>query len=226
MINATLRADASSKFASGHRWGYFPSVSAGWVMTNEDFMKSTKDWLDFLKVRASWGQVGNQDIDDFQYAAPINTSTGYSSSNPAAYYVFGTGGTNVAGAYPSRLSNEKVKWETSEQTNIGIDARLLSSRLGVNADFYVKTTKDWLVKAPILATAGADAPYINGGDVKNTGIELAFNWNDHIGKLNYNLGINGAYNKNKVGNIPTVDGIIHGKKLLLERLLSLTQISL
>ena len=215
MINATLRADASSKFASGHRWGYFPSVSAGWVMTNEDFMKSTKNWLDFLKVRASWGQVGNQDIDDFQYAAPINTSTGYSSSNPAAYYVFGTGGTNVAGAYPSRLSNEKVKWETSEQTNIGIDARFLSSRLGVNADFYVKTTKDWLVKAPILATAGADAPYINGGDVKNTGIELAFNWNDHIGKLNYNLGINGAYNKNKVGNIPTVDGIIHGSTNML-----------
>ncbi len=210
MINATLRADASSKFASGHRWGYFPSASAGWVISNEKFMENSHKWLDFLKFRVSWGQVGNQDIDDFQYASPINTSTGYSSSNPAAYYVFGTGGINVAGAYPSRLSNENLKWETSEQTNVGIDARFLSSRLGVNADFYIKTTKDWLVQAPILATAGANAPYINGGNVKNTGFELALNWSDHIGKFNYNVGVNGAYNKNKVGNIPTEDGIIHG----------------
>jgi len=210
MINATLRADASSKFATGNRWGYFPSVSAGWVITNENFMESSRNWLDFLKFRLSWGQVGNQDIDAFQYASPINTSTGYSSSNPAAYYNFGTEGINVAGAYPSRLSNVNVKWETSEQINIGIDTRFLNSRLELNADFYMKKTKDWLVQAPILATAGAGAPYINGGDVKNTGIELALTWNDHIGKFNYNVGVNGAYNKNEVGNIPTEDGIIHG----------------
>ena len=210
MINATLRADASSKFATGNRWGYFPSVSAGWVITNENFMESSRNWLDFLKFRLSWGQVGNQDIDAFQYASPINTSTGYSSSNPAAYYNFGTEGINVAGAYPSRLSNVNVKWETSEQINIGIDTRFLNSRLELNADFYMKKTKDWLVQAPILATAGAGAPYINGGDVKNTGIELALTWNEHIGKFNYNVGVNGAYNKNEVGNIPTEDGIIHG----------------
>ncbi len=215
MVNATLRADGSSKFAAGNRWGYFPSISAGWVASTEDFMASTTDWMDFLKVRASWGQVGNQDIDDFQYASPINTSTGYSGSNPAAYYNFGTAGTNVAGAYPSRLSNSKLKWETSEQTNIGIDARFLNSRLSFNADFYVKTTKDWLVQAPILATAGANAPFINGGDVKNTGIELALNWNDKIGEIKYNVGVNGAYNKNTVGNIPTLDGIIHGQTNML-----------
>jgi len=135
MVNATLRADASSKFATGNRWGYFPSVSAGWVITNENFMESSRNWLDFLKFRLSWGQVGNQDIDAFQYASPINTSTGYSSSNPAAYYNFGTEGINVAGAYPSRLSNVNVKWETSEQINIGIDTRFLNSRLELNADF-------------------------------------------------------------------------------------------
>lgn len=215
MVNITLRADGSSKFAAGNRWGYFPSISAGWVISSEDFMSSTTNWLDFLKLRASWGQVGNQDIDDFQYASPINTSTGYSGSNPAAYYNFGTSATNIAGAYPSRLSNEKLKWETSEQTNIGIDARFLSNRLGLNADFYVKTTKDWLVQAPILATAGANAPFINGGDVKNTGFELALNWNDKIGDLTYNAGINGSFNKNTVGNIPTLDGIIHGQTNML-----------
>lgn len=215
MFNATLRADGSSKFSSGNRWGYFPSVSAGWVITNEGFLTDKISWLDFLKLRASWGQVGNQDIDAFQYASPINTSTGYSGSNPAAFYNFGTGGTNYAGAYPSRLSNQEVKWETSEQTNIGLDAYLLKSRLTVNADYYIKKTKDWLVQAPILATAGAGAPYINGGDVTNTGIELALNWNDHIGDFHYFAGINGSYNKNEVGNIPTEDGIIHGSTAML-----------
>lgn len=213
MFNATLRADASSNFASGHRWGYFPSFSAGWVMSNEAFMDKTQDWLNFLKLRLSWGQVGNQNIDPFQYASPISTSTNVSNDNPAANYIFGTGlgaGSNIKGSYPVRLSNPNVKWETSEQTNVGIDAYFLNSRLGVNADFYIKTTKDWLVEAPILATAGAKAPVINGGDVKNTGFELALNWNDRVGQLNYSLGVNGAYNKNKVGKIPTDDGIIHG----------------
>lgn len=217
MLNATLRIDGSSKFAKGHRWGYFPSFSAGWVMTNEGFMASVTDGgvLDFLKLRASWGQVGNQDIDNQQYAAPINTSTDYSSSNPAAFYNFGTGKVNVAGAYPSRLSNENIRWETSEQLNIGFDSYLLRNRLGVNADFYIKTTKDWLVEAPILATAGTGAPIINGGDVKNAGVELAFSWRDKIGQLNYNVGVNGSYNKNEVGNIPTEDGIIHGLENML-----------
>jgi TonB-linked SusC/RagA family outer membrane protein len=212
MINATLRADGSSRFASGNRFGYFPSVSAGWTISNEKFMESTKSWLDFLKIRVSWGQVGNQNIDNYQYLAPIkNTNThylfgsGYSDSDAADQL-----GKNW-GAYPSRLANADLTWETSEQTNIGFDARLLQSRLGVNFDFYVKNTKDWLVQAPILATVGAGAPYINGGSVKNTGVELALTWNDQIGKdFTYNIGVNGSYNKNKVGEIPNEDGIIHG----------------
>ena len=215
LFNATLRADASSKFTSGNRWGYFPSASLGWVLTNESFMKNTSSWLTFMKLRLSWGQVGNQNIDDFQYASPINTSTKYSGSDPAANYVFGTTLVNTPGAYPSRLSNEKLKWETSEQTNVGIDAYLFDSKLIFNGDFYIKTTKDWLVQAPILATSGAEAPYINGGDVKNTGVELAFNWSDNIGKLTYSLGFNGAYNHNEVGNIPTEDGMIHGQTNML-----------
>lgn len=209
MLNATLRADGSSKFARGNRYGVFPSISAGWTLSNEKFMQNTQNWLDYLKLRASWGQVGNQNIDNYQYTAPITSSN--------THYIFGTADGAPAqsgywGAYPSRLVNESVTWETSEQTNIGIDARFLKSRLSLTADFYIKTTKDWLVEAPILATAGTGAPFINGGDVKNTGVELALTWNDRAGKdFNYNIGVNGAYNKNKVGNIPTEDGIIHGK---------------
>lgn len=210
MFNATIRRDGSSKFASGERWGVFPSFSAGWVLSQEEFLQSSSNWLNFFKLRASWGQVGNQDIDDFQFAAPINTSTNFNSDNPAAYYTFGTNNLNVPGAYPSRLSNSNVTWETSEQTNIGFDAKLANNHLDVSFDYYVKTTKDWLVTPPILATAGAGAPFINGGSVENKGVELGLAWNGEVGGLGYQVGVNGAYNKNTVGLIPTEDGIIHG----------------
>lgn len=207
MINATIRADGSSMFASGNRYGYFPSVSAGWTITNENFMQSTQGWMDYLKIRASWGQVGNQSIPTFRYLAPVKSST--------TNYNFGTTGGQdawVTGAYPNRLANPEVKWETSEQFNVGIDARFLNARLGLNADYYIKTTKDWLVEAPIWAIVGTQPPFINGGDVKNSGVELLLSWNDNISNdLSYFVSINGAYNQNEVGNIPTYDGMIHGR---------------
>ena len=208
MLNATLRADASSKFARGNRWGWFPSISGGWIMSNEKFWKPVSHIFDYFKLRASWGQVGNQNIGDLMYVSPITTS--------GVYYLFGnqygaSAQANYYGAYESRLANEKIKWETSEQTDFGFDARAINGRLNINFDWYYKTTKDWLVLAPILATAGTGAPYINGGDVKNTGFELGLGWNDKIGKdFNYYINVNGAFNRNKVGNIPTEDGIIHG----------------
>lgn len=203
LLNATFRADGSSRFGPANRWGYFPSVSAGWVATNENFMQGQKDWLDFLKVRASWGQVGSQNIDAFQYLAPIKLNN--------TNYIFGPDeGVLTPGGYQERISNPAVKWETSEQTNIGFDANFLQGKFALNFDWYNKTTKDWLIAVPILATAGANPPFINGGNVKNTGIELALTYKNKVGGFNYSVGVNGAYNKNKVENIPTSDEIIHG----------------
>ena len=206
MVNATLRADGSSKFAPGNRWGYFPSVSAGWTISEEKFMKSVQSWMDFLKLRASWGQVGNANIRCWQYLAPVTTSK--------TNYNFGSNGGQEGwstGSYPNRLASDDIKWETSEQINIGIDARFFKSRLALTADWYVKSTKDWLVEAPVLATAGTTIKMINGGDVKNTGVELGLTWNDNIGRdFTYSVGANFAYNHNEVGSIPTEDGIIHG----------------
>jgi hypothetical protein len=143
----------------------------------------------------------------YQYLSPISFAN--------AAYIFGpVEGSNTQGAYPSRLGNPDVKWETSEQSNIGFDATLIK-RLNVTFDYYIKKTKDWLITVPILATAGADAPLINGGDVKNTGVELALNYHNNIGKLNYSVGVNGAWNKNVIGNIPTNDHIIHGNTNVL-----------
>lgn len=203
LLNMTFRADGSSKFSKENRWGYFPSVSAGWVLTNESFLAPTNNWLSFLKLRASWGQVGNQNIIAFQYLAPVMFSnTNYSFGN--------TEGELTPGAYPSRLGNPDLKWETSEQLNLGFDSRLFKDKINLTFDWYKKTTKDWLIAAPILATAGADAPYINGGNVENKGIELGLSYDGTAGDFRYTIGVNGAYNKNKVAEIPTSDGIIHG----------------
>ncbi|HEY9044648.1 MAG TPA: TonB-dependent receptor, partial [Ohtaekwangia sp.] len=203
LFNATFRADGSSKFAKGNQWGYFPSVSAGWVITNESFMDNTSNWLNSFKLRASWGQVGSQNVSAFQYQAPVNFSN--------TYYIFGNKeGVITPGSYPSRLSNPSLKWETSEQTDVGFDAAFLNGKLTANLDWYIKTNKNWLINAPVLATAGADAPFINGGGVKNRGLELALAYNNSLGDLNYRVGVNGAYNKNTVSKIPNADGIIHG----------------
>ena len=207
MATATLRCDGSSRFAPGHRFGWFPSISAGWVVTNEKFMEPVLNVMDYFKIRASWGQVGNQNIGNYMYLAPMAFNN--------YYYNFGNqlgSDADQWGAVPTRIGNENITWETSEQFDVGFDARFFNQRLNVNFDFYIKTTKDWLVQPPVLATVGTGAPFINGGDVKNTGVELAFAWNDRIGKdFHYYVNVNGAYNKNKVGNIPNEDGIIHGE---------------
>ena len=117
MLNATFRADAASRFARGHRWGYFPSVSAGWMLTNEDFFSALTNVFTQFKLRASWGQVGYMDIPFYRYISPVT----YDHTN----YPLGTGeGGLTPGAYPSRLGNPGLKWETSEQTNVGFDALL------------------------------------------------------------------------------------------------------
>ena len=222
MATFTLRADGSSNFARGHRWGYFPSVSAGWVISSEKFMESTKSWMDYLKVRASWGQNGNCQIPNFQYLATI----AYSPTSYADYaYKFGSSmaqtlsQTNYQpGAFADIVPNEDITWETSEQLNIGFDARFLDSRLNLNFDWYKKTTKDWLIQAPILMVLGTGAPYINGGDIENKGIEVALSWRDKIGDdFNYHANVNFATNKNKVTRIANEQGIINGaNKALFE----------
>lgn len=208
MLSATMRADGSSNFSKDNRWGYFPSASAGWVITNEDFMESTEGWLDILKFRASWGQNGNCDIEPFQYSSMIKISN-------AARYSFADKDAPLVGAYPYKLANPDITWETSEQLNFGLDGRLLDSRLGVTFDWYKKTTKDWLVEAPTLAIYGADPCYINGGDVENKGYEISLAWNETRGKFRYGATVNLAHNKNEVVRIANSEGIIHGGENVL-----------
>ncbi len=220
MATATLRYDGSSIFTDGKRWGVFPSVSVGWVVTNESFMESTKSWMDFFKLRASWGQNGNKDISKYQYLATIALSgeagdSGYKFGSDMATSVAGTPNT---GAYANIVPNPDLTWETSEQLDFGFDARFLKSRLGLNFDWYKKTTKDWLISGNMLAVDGTNPAAINGGDVENTGIEIALTWRDRIGSdFNYNIGVNFATNKNKVTRIANDNHYINGPSGVLSQ---------
>lgn len=210
LLSATVRADGSSNFARGNRWGVFPSVSAGWILSNESWMQNSKSWLDFLKLRASWGQNGNASISNFQYLTEI------SLSSSAAYY-FANKGVPSTGAIPGTLANPNVSWETSEQTNIGLDARFFNSAFGLTVDGYIKNTKDWLVQAPIASVYGFEAPYVNGGDVRNSGVELALDYSKYTGEFNWGVKLNGSYNKNVVTRIANAEGIIHGEDDVLSQ---------
>ena len=205
MLTGVFRADGSTMFAKGYQWGYFPSLSAGWVATNEPFMESTKGWLDYLKIRGSYGTNGNDRIKEFQYLSLISLAN-------ATYNMSSTEGTSVTGSYPNSIGVEKLKWETSKQADIGFDSRFLNSHLDLNVDLYNKLTKDWLVAAPLYATAGVSKnPYMNGGDVTNRGIEVQLAYNNNIGRdFKYSISGSYSYNHNEVNNIPTSDGIIHG----------------
>jgi len=223
MATAIIRADGSSNFARGKRWGYFPSFSAGWVITNEKFMEKSASWLDFLKLRASWGQNGNCNISNFYYLSNI----AFSPTDYADYgYKFssdltGTVDSNIyqTGAYAKNAPNPDVTWETSEQINVGLDARFISGKLGLNFDWYVKKTKDWLLQAPMNEVLGyEESAMINGGDVKNTGFEVALSWRDQVTKdFSYHANLNVATNKNKVTRIANDQGLINGQtKALFE----------
>jgi len=204
MATAILRADASSNFAKGNRWGYFPSFSAGWVVSEESFFLNLKNAINFFKIRGSWGQNGNQSISPFQYLATIS----FDNVN----YFFGPDKAVVSvGGYPNILPNPDVTWETSDQLNLGFDSRFLKNKLSAEFDWYRRTTFDWLINPSMLASYGTNAPYVNGGDVLNTGVELALNWNDNAGAVVYNIGINAAYNKNEVLRIANNEGIFHGQ---------------
>ncbi len=193
LATVNFRADGSSKFAKNNRWGYFPSVSLGWRISNENFFKQLNidNTISDLKLRAGWGQNGNQRIDT---SAPL---TLIGTNNEMQWY-FGNGYSQ--GYVPTYVGNEDIKWETSQQTNIGLDMGLFKNSLSISMDFYVKKTSDMLLNMPIPSFgAFPNSPYFNAGNLKNTGLELVANYRNHIGKdFNYNVGLNMSTYKTKV----------------------------
>ncbi|NOW97905.1 TonB-dependent receptor [Mucilaginibacter sp. SG564] len=201
LLTAIVRRDGSTNFGSNNKYATFPSVSAGWVVTSEEFLKNVK-WLDFLKIRAGIGQNGNDNVPTSNYYAYLATV----SSTYNSYYFNGVKST---GTVPNKVPNPDLKWETSQQADVGFDATILRD-LTVTFDWYNKTTKNWLIVAPVPAIVGTGAPTVNGGDVSNKGIELAVNYQHKFGDLSFGIGGNIAYNKNRVTDIANPEKIIHG----------------
>ena len=207
-FQANFRADAydSSKLSKQSRWGYFPSFSLGWTASNEHFFKDNvnKDIFSHLKVRASWGRNGNINVlNGYQYAATID----YNSK----LYQYGiTDGSVTYGSAPSGLSNPNLKWETSDQVDLGLDARFFNNRLTLGIDWYDKRTKDLLVSIAPIPEIGVNSTYVNAGSVMNRGLEIELGWRDQIGDFSYSVNANMATLSNKVTYLDPTVGRIKG----------------
>lgn len=197
LFAATLRRDGSSRFGSNNPYATFPSVSAGWVITEEDFIKEVPV-VNYAKLRASWGQNGNENIGgNYPWAATIGTGYGYTLN-----------GVFTGGATYTQIANPNLKWETSEQTDIGLDLQLLDNHIDFTVDYYIKDTKDQLLLRPVsanLGSNGGNAP-VNGGTVRNKGWEFAINYNGSTSGVRYRAGFNISFNDNEVTSGATQNG--------------------
>ncbi|MCE5346909.1 MAG: SusC/RagA family TonB-linked outer membrane protein [Bacteroidales bacterium] len=203
LFEANLRRDASSRFASENRVSIFPSFSAGWRLSEESFIKNL-DLFSNLKLRASWGQLGNQQIgSDFPYASSISMGTSNFLFNNAI----------ITGATQDVLANSAIKWETTETTNFGLDLGFLNQKLTLTAEYYIRKTNDILLRLPIPLVIGLSPSMQNAGNVENKGFDLSLGWKDDIGDFTYNARLNFSDVRNNVTNLSGVGPIISGNSI-------------
>lgn len=188
LLDINARYDGSSRFAKENRWGFFPSFSAGWRISEESFAQSLKTVFDDIKIRGSWGKLGNNRIGDYAYQVVYGS----------LLYPFG--GQLQQGVAPTEIANSKIKWETTTITNIGLDLVLLNNRLSISAEYYNKTTSDILTRIPIPLTMGNfTPPWQNIAEMKNKGVELQLTYHGNVGKdFSYNISGNLATVNNEV----------------------------
>lgn len=191
LLTATLRRDGSSRFGSNNRWGWFPSASVAWRVSQEEFM-NRYTWLDDFKVRAGYGITGNQNIGDYSFASVLQT----------IQYVFN--GQVVNAVVPLAIPNPSVCWEQVEQSNLGFDASLINGRINLSLDAYIKNTNDMLVPMSVpISTGYSDivVPSINAGKVRNKGVEISITSINTTGAIKWTTSANVAYNHNRVINL-------------------------
>ncbi|MCR8894411.1 TonB-dependent receptor [Bacteroides sp. ET336] len=208
LIQATVRWDGSSKFGVNNRWGFFPSVALGWRISQEEFFPKDS-FINNLKLRASWGQLGNENaLGYYDFLALISTyNTMYQG------YVRGNGDNAWTGSVARALENKSLKWETTDSKNIGIDFGLFNNRLNGSFNYYYSQTRDLLITKVLAPSAGLDNPILNVGKMSNKGIEIELNWNDKINDFNYSIGANLTTTKNKVLELANEGQTIYGEGL-------------
>lgn len=188
LLTATFRADGSSKFSPSHRWGYFPSVGLGWVISEEAFMEPLKKVVDFAKLRVSWGKLGNDKIGNYLY---------YPTINPKGKQVIINGVTQFIPTLSYDI-DKNIHWEVMTGIDVGISAQLFNNRLGMELGYYSKTTDDLLAYVSPSSSIGAGYAITNAGSINNKGFEFSLSWKDRIGDVDYGINVNGATLKNKV----------------------------
>lgn len=189
LLTASIRADGSSKFGPDNRWGYFPSVAAGWRVTEEAFLKNRFSWLNNLKIRGSWGQIGNDKIANNRYYALANIDPNFDGVFNGIYYPGGT---------ITSLYNRAIHWERSEQIDLGFDLGMFDNRLSLEFDFYNRDTKDMLVTVDVPGSVGLTPVETNVGAVRNRGLDFTLNWQDQVKDFNYSVRFTGTTIHNKV----------------------------
>lgn len=208
LLQATMRRDGSSKFGKDSRWGTFPSVAIGWRISQEDFFP--KDMvLNNLKLRASWGRLGNENaLGYYDFQALISTY-----NNKYQGYVRGSGENPWPGSIARALENTNLQWETTDSKNIGIDFGLFNNKLQGAINYYNNETEDLLITKALAPSAGLDNPILNVGKIRNSGFELELSWDDQVGDLNYNLGMNMSTTKNEVLSLANDNQVLYGEGL-------------
>lgn len=189
LFEASLRADGSSRFAKNHRWGVFPSFSAGWNLHRESFMIETNNWLSELKIRASWGVLGDAEKVGYYPTAQIL------SYNPKIYAF---NDKLVGGAYNNIVVNQNITWEESKYTNIGLDFGLFDQRIKLSADYFINMRDNILYRPPVPSEFGLNAPYSNLLKMKNQGMDIMAGYQDGNGDFHWGIDVNLSYSKNKV----------------------------
>jgi len=192
LLEANARYDASSRFPPGNRWGLFPSVSAGWVLSKEKFLENVS-WLTNLKVRGSWGKLGNQNISNYPYQDVYTSANAYNTNTSYAYPFSGS---NLnSGVAQNALADPKIKWETTRIIDVGADITVFN-KLSLTFDWYNKLTYDILYKPAIPAYIGVNSPTINNGKMRNRGFEASAQYSDNIGPVRFSVGGNIQVNRN------------------------------
>jgi TonB-linked SusC/RagA family outer membrane protein len=211
LLQMTVRRDGSSKFGEDSRWGTFPSVALGWKIEQEDFFP--KDFIvSSLKLRASWGQLGNEAALGY-YSANTLIHTGNSLGNG---YVQGSGSNPWPGSIATTLENRNLQWETTDSKNIGIDFGLKNGKISGSMNYYHNVTDNLLITKKLAPSAGIDDPILNVGKISNSGFELEVNYRDQVGEFKYNAGFNLTTLKNNVESLANEGQTIYGQGLKFE----------
>lgn len=208
LLQATVRSDGSSKFGADNRWGFFPSVALGWRISEEAFFPKDTP-LSNLKLRASWGRLGNENaLGYYDFQALIST---YNSKYQG--YVRGNGDNAWAGSIARGLENRSLKWETTDTKNIGMDFGLFDNKLTGALNYYYNQTEELLITKVLPPSAGLANPVLNVGKIRNSGVEFEMNWSDNKAGFNYNVGLNFATTNNKVVELADDSQVLYGEGL-------------